>query len=118
MERIIPSLNISDSPIGKMEYSTRGRTDIKMSGLLIVDNIKWSSWITIEAPGNRNYSTMELDFSFINEVNELPDGTREPFNSESIPRWRSVFLNLLKEKTFKGFLQNWLNDISFDSVRK
>lgn len=118
MERIIPSLSVSDSPIGKVGYQTRGRTDLKMAGTISLNDIDWLTWITIEAPGNRNYSTMDLDFGFISEVNELPDGKRKPYNPESVLQWRDVFMILLKERVYKGFLQTWLNDVAFESTRK
>lgn len=117
MERIIPSLNISESPIGRIGYETRGRTDITINGFLNLNDIKWATWVDIQAPGNKNYSTMELKFSVRNEVIDLPDGTREPFNLASINKWHDVFLGVLKNKIYKGFLQEWLNDVSFESTR-
>jgi len=117
MERLIPTLSEHNSPIGSIDFTNRGRTDIKLSGLIRKENIDWTTWINIEAPGNENYSTMQMNFEFQSRVNTLPDGTRNPFNHDSIGAWRIAINPLLKNEVINKFLKEWLNDIKVKSVR-
>ena len=119
MERLVPSIEKAESPVSKMQFARRGRTDLKMSGTLELDKIRWLGWIAIEAPGNQNYSTMDISFelqsSTLDEL--LGTGKREPFNPQSIESWRTPFIAFLKDRAFCGFLQDWLKDVKVKSVR-
>jgi hypothetical protein len=116
MERLVPSVQTESSPLYSVGFENRGRTDLKISGTITIADISYRAWITIEAPGNMNFSTMELRFQLASELLDNPDGTRTPFNAESIQRWRDSAIPFLKERVFCGFLQDWLNDVSFESV--
>lgn len=120
MERLVPSIEKAESPVSKVGFAQRARTDLNMSGTLQLDDINWLGWIGIEAPGNQNYSTMDLTFelqSLALEDTLSKNFKREPFNPQSINSWETPFLGFLKEKIFCGFLQDWLGDVKVKSVR-
>lgn len=119
MERLVPSIDKVESPVNKVKFERRGRTDVKLSGMLKLDDIDWIGWVSIEAPGNQNYSTMELLFELQSStVDDFKGaGKRKPFDPQSIDSWKTPFLGFLKERIFCGFLQDWLSDIKVKSVR-
>ncbi|MCD2259774.1 hypothetical protein [Psychroserpens luteolus] len=117
MERIIPAIGSKSSPISKVGFDSRGRTDIKVSGKQNISNIIWLTWLDIMAPSNQNWSTIDVTLEFQSRVTTQPDGSRIPFDTNSIEAWKDIFLVLLKEKIFNGFLKDWLNDVSFKSIR-
>lgn len=117
MERLVPSIEKAESPVSKVSFATRGRTDLKLSGTLDLDDILWLGWIGIEAPGNQNYSTLELVFELQSTTLEELHGKREPFNPQSIDSWKTPFIPFLRDKIFCGFLEDWLGDVRVKSVR-
>lgn len=118
MERLVPSVQAKSSPLYSVGLKNRGRTDLKISGTLEIEKVDWVAWVQVEAPGNQNYSTMELKFQLTSTLHDNPDGSRVPFNTASIGKWRSSAISFLKEKIFCGFLQDWLNDVNFQCSDK
>lgn len=117
MERLIPSIGRVESPITKMGFEHRGRTDVKVSGRINLNNIEWLAWLSVDAPGNQNYSTMDMVFELQSTTHEEVEGIRRPFNPQSIESWKTPLLPFLKDRVFCGFLEDWLSDINVKSVR-
>jgi hypothetical protein len=112
MERIVPSIQMATSPLSAVGFATRGRTDVSISGTLQVGDVNWYAWVGIEAPGNQNYSIMNLTVQLQSTVHDF-SGKRRPFDPNSIGKWRTVISGFLKAKIFNGFLKDWLGDVNF-----
>lgn len=112
MERIVPSIQVATSPLSAVGFETRGRTDINVSGTLSIGDVNWYAWIGVEAPGNQNYSIMNLTIELQSTVHDF-SGKRRPFDPNSLSKWRVVISGYLKDKIFNGFLKDWLGDVNF-----
>ena len=113
MERIVPSVQRRESPLHSLDFLQRGRTDLKLSGSLELDEVRWLAWVNIDAPGNRSYSSMYLTFELQSTRHDTERGTRTPFDPRSLRKWKSACIDYLRDRVFSGFLQNWLNDVNF-----
>jgi len=116
MEKIVPSTQTKTSPLSGMGFDSRGRTEVSVSGTLKFSDIDWFVFVHIDSPGNRNYSTMEMDFQISSVHHDYGDGNRRPFDPRSIGEWRPVLLTFLKDTVFNTFLKQWMGDVNFESL--
>lgn len=107
--RIVEAETIED-PI------TLGRQDVTISRWVGPEPLR-NEWFTIEAPGNREWSTLWFRFELRAEPYTRPDGVRTSFDpGRFLGEYLTAYQEFFRDKALVGFLGSVLDGYSFRST--
>lgn len=116
MERLLPVISMHEGPFAELNSDQLARSDVKVSVWKNFGEKHRNCWFDLQAPGNRNWSTLELVFSIQSGTYTDLNGRRFPFDPESINEWDIALIDFFKTLVLNKFMMVWLKDISFSSL--
>jgi hypothetical protein len=93
-----------------------GRVDFKFSQLTGDEDRRRFLWYTVEAPGNKRYSSLWFQFEYQGTSFTDPDGNRFRFAPEGFLAESDDALELLRERGIKGFMCSLLDECTFETT--
>jgi hypothetical protein len=91
------------------------RVDVNLSTMTTVRQKKRNLWFRVEAPSNKGWKSLYLDFAYTAGSATLPDGRREAFDETACEEWDIAYTEFLRDIAIRGFLTSLLEGYTFRS---
>lgn len=106
-----------DEPGSDSDEEDIGRVDFKFSRWHGLGDARRSWWYSVEAPGNKRWSTLWFSFEYQGSSHTAPDGTRFGFSAEDfLTEWDLALFHFIRDTAVSGFMQSLMNGYNFETA--